>query len=149
MFSLRNAGFRVKLSTLPAVAAAGYLVTLLVVVQLGVHEQRLIVRARTVDYPALESSYDLARTSSALHSDLQAAVSAGDSSAVDDTESLSKHFLAALDGDAGQQQLATSFRKYYEGASAVSRRMIRRDTDPGVIAAMQESERAYEALQAS
>jgi methyl-accepting chemotaxis protein len=157
MRALRDLRFRTKLLALPVVAAAGYLAALLVVVQFGRSDQRLIARARSIDYPSLEVSHDLARTLTVLQSELQAAIPAGDVSAVDETERLREHFLKVLtDGEAKgfvgpgvRRDLGGSFQKYYELTTGTSRRMIAGDSDTAVVVAMHQSAAEYRALEAA
>jgi methyl-accepting chemotaxis protein len=154
MLKLRDLRFRHKLLALPLVAAVGYLATLLVVVHRGRSDEQLIAHARSTDYPALELSNNLTLTLTTLQSELQAAIPAGDSSAVDETTRLQKRFLAAL--AAGQtnglisarrrHDLGAAFDRYYAQATSACRRMIAGDTNTNVIEALEQSAAEYKSL---
>ncbi|MEO8036155.1 MAG: methyl-accepting chemotaxis protein [Acidobacteriota bacterium] len=135
-------------------AALGYLATLVVVIQRGRSDELRIAHARSTDYPSLELSHTLTLTLTTLQSELQAAIPAGDSSAVDETARLQVQFVAAL--DAGQSQglisaesrrsLGTAFGVYYTQATSACRRMIAGDTSTEVIAALERSATEYKSL---
>jgi methyl-accepting chemotaxis protein len=129
---LRNLRFKWKLLSLPAMAAAGFLLMLLTVAVTG---RQLGERMRLIEAgygPSLEESRDLEENLQAIQRGMQDAVASASEDTLQDTDRLRDSFLRKL-ADArsnpvveAQQNdaLAIAFREYYRTAADTSRRMI-------------------------
>jgi methyl-accepting chemotaxis protein len=131
-FQFDSLSFRVKLLLLPAVAAVGFLLTLLVTMIAGGRSAEKLRLAETGDGPSLEMSRNLEQTLSKIQRALQDAVAASNADFTQEVEPLKQEFLRTLaqgrtNPVVDQEeliQLERSFNSYLTTATATTRQMI-------------------------
>jgi methyl-accepting chemotaxis protein len=145
-------GFRYKVLLLPAVAAVGFLLTLLVTMVSGGLSAEKLRLAETGHGPSLEMSRNLEQTLSQIQRGLQDAVAASNSDFTDDLDPMKREFLKTLTlgktnpvvDQAELTQLEGAFHTYFDTATSVTRRMIEHtggDDLSAALGAMQEEYR--------
>jgi len=124
--------FRAKLLILPAVAAVGFLLTLLVTMVSGGRSAERLRLAETGYGPSLEISRNLEQSLSQIQRGLQDAVAASNGDFAEELDPLKQEFLRTLEtgkdnpviNQAELLQLQASFSTYYDTAVSTTREMI-------------------------
>jgi len=130
--SFQSLGFRYKVLLLPAVAAVGFLLTLLVTMVSGASSAERLRLAETGYGPSLEMSRNLEQTLSRIQRALQDAVAASNADFSDDLDPMKQEFLQTLAAgktnpvvdQAELTQLEAAFNTYFDTATGVTRQMI-------------------------
>ena len=125
-------GFRFKLLLLPAVAAVGFVLTLLVTLMAGSRSAEKLRLAEIGHGPSLQMSRDLEQTLSQIQRGLQDAVAASNGDFGEDLDPLKQEFLRKLAAgktnpvvdQAELVQLEGAFNTYYDTATDTTRKMI-------------------------
>ncbi|MBK5255322.1 MAG: HAMP domain-containing protein [Vicinamibacteria bacterium] len=125
-------GFRYKVLLLPAVAAIGFVLTLLVTMVSGRLSAEKLRLAEIGHGPSLEMSRNLELTLSQVQRGLQDAVAASNSDFGDDLDPMKQEFLKTLAlgktnpvvDQAGLTQMEAAFNTYFDTATATTRQMI-------------------------
>jgi len=131
-FQFGSLSFRFKLLLLPAVAAIGFLLTLLVTMVSGGRTAEKLRLAETGHGPSLEMSRNLEETLSRIQRALQDAVASSNREFIDDVDPLKQEFLKTLAlgktnpvvNQSELTQLEGDFNTYYDTATATTRQMI-------------------------
>jgi methyl-accepting chemotaxis protein len=131
-FRFDSLSFRLKLLLLPAVAAVGFVLTLVVTMVSGGRTAEKLRLAETGHGPSLEMSRNLELTLSRIQRGLQDAVAASNPDFAQDVDPLKQEFLQALAlgtknpvaNQAELTRLEASFKTYYDTATATTRQMI-------------------------
>lgn len=131
-FQFDSLSFRFKLLLLPAVAAVGFLLTLLVTMVSGGRTAERLRLAEVGHGPSLEMSRNLELTLSRIQRALQDAVAAANPDFAQDVDPLKQEFLKTLAlgkmnpvvNQAELTQLEGAFNTYYDTATATTRQMI-------------------------
>ncbi len=129
---LKNLAIRWKVILLPCFAAVGFLLLLAVNFALGRREERQLGLIESGFVPSLELSRDLEEALTSLQRQLQDAVAAQDSEALNGAGALRDRFLKRLDDEKDnpvldrdeRDKLVRAFQEYWTLASSVSNRMI-------------------------
>jgi methyl-accepting chemotaxis protein len=132
-FQFDSLSFRFKLLLLPAVAAVGFLLTLLVTMVSGGRSAEKLRLAEVGHGPSLEMSRNLELTLSRIQRALQDAVAAANGDFAQDVDPLKQEFLKTLAqgkvnpvvNQAELTQLEGAFNTYFDTATATTRQMIR------------------------
>jgi methyl-accepting chemotaxis protein len=143
--------FRFKLLLLPAVAAIGFVLTLLVTVVAG---QRSAEKLRLVEFgdgPSLEMSRNLEQSLSQVQRALQDAVAASNADFGEDLDPLKQEFLKTLAqgktnpvvNQADLTQLEGAFNTYYDTATATTRQMISNARGTDLTASLETMQSQY------
>ncbi len=151
---LKQLTFRHKMILLPAVAGAGYLLSLAATVAVGAKSRTELAAIENGYAPSLETSHALERTLSDLQRALRDAVAATDSSAFAATDSMSRAFDAELARaksnpvlKAGETAaLQSQFDAYYKSARATSAAMVAGQAGPETMAGMKQMAEQYTAI---
>ena len=153
---LQRLGFAQKIGMLPTVAAAGFLVILVVSGLLGGRSSRLQTQVEVGFFPSLELSRDLEGVLADVQRDLRDAIGVLDTEALLDVDTLRNVFLGKLDDarrnpvitEAHIDSLVTEFQEYYDLARSTSRRMIDGETGEGILDSVQAMSGQYNAIRA-
>lgn len=147
----QSLGFRHKVLLLPAVAAVGFMLTLLVTMLSGASSAEKLRLAETGYRPSLEMSRNLEQTLHEIQRALQDAVAASNSEFSEDLDPLRQQFLRAVaagrtnpvvDG-AELTQLEAAFNTYFDTATGVTLRMIENTGGSDLTAAMAVMQEQY------
>ncbi|HYN22704.1 MAG TPA: hypothetical protein VE078_17220, partial [Thermoanaerobaculia bacterium] len=133
---LQRLKFLHKLALMPAVAALGFLVVLLVLATLGTRNRKLLDDIEDGYFPAYAASDAIEETLIEIQRGLQDAVGAADATMFNETDGLRDRFLATLAEvaknptieQARLRRIETGFGRYYELARSTSQRMIAGET---------------------
>ena len=131
-FKFDSLSFRFKLLILPAVAAMGFALTLVVTMVFGGLTAERLRLAETGHGPSLEMSRNLEQVLGEIQRALQDAVSAANPDFAQDLDLLKQEFLKTLAqgktnpivNQAELTQLEGSFNTYYDTATSATRQMI-------------------------
>ena len=131
-FKFDSLSFRFKLLILPAVAAVGFALTLVVTMVFGGLTAERLRLAETGHGPSLEMSRNLEQVLGEIQRALQDAVSAANPDFARDLDLLKQEFLKTLAqgktnpivNQAELTQLEGSFNTYYDTATSATRQMI-------------------------
>ena len=131
-FQFDSLSFRFKLLLLPAVAAVGFLLTILVTMVSGGRTAEKLRLAETGHGPSLEMSRNLEQTLSQIQRALQDAVAASNADFVAEIDPLKQEFLKTLAqgktnpvvNQTELTQLEGAFNTYYDTATSTTRQMI-------------------------
>ena len=131
-FKFDSLSFRFKLLILPAVAAVGFALTLVVTMVFGGLTAERLRLAETGHGPSLEMSRKLEQVLGEIQRALQDAVSAANPDFAQDLDLLKQEFLKTLAqgkanpivNQAELTQLEGSFNTYYDTATSATRQMI-------------------------
>lgn len=143
-----------KLALMPAVAALGFLVVLLVLAMLGTRNRTLLGQIEDGYFPAFEASRTLEETMGLIQRGLQDAVAAADETTFVETDGLRDRFRAALANVAKNptverarlRRIDQGFRGYYEVARSTSQRMIAGETGDALNASLQSMTAQYNGI---
>ena len=132
---MMNLKFRHKIILLPAIAAAGAVISLLVTMTFGTRSQRELELVENGYAPSLQMSRGLESSLSALQRKLQDAVAASDESILVNANSIASAIRAALDSaktnpvlsETELQQLQGDFTRYFALARATTGAMIKHE----------------------
>lgn len=151
---VRGLKFLHKLALMPALAAVGFLLVLIVLATLGVRNGKLLGDIESGYFPAYEASDGLEETLAELQRNLQDATGAADRGLVEETGTVRNRFLAILK-EAGKirtlepaqvKRLESSFRTYYALARDTSLRMIGGETGELLTRRQQSMAAQYNAI---
>jgi len=131
-----NLKFRHKIILLPAIAAAGAVISLLVTMTFGTRTQRELELVENGYAPSLQMSRGLESSLSALQRKLQDAVAASDETGLGGADSVAAAIRSSLDSaksnpvlsQSDVQQLQGSFASYYALARATTAAMIKHES---------------------
>jgi len=131
-FQFDSLSFRAKLLILPAVAAVGFLLTLLVTMVAGGQSAEKLRLAETGHGPSLEMSRNLEVSLSRIQRGLQDAVAASNADFAEELDLLKQEFLQILDigktnpviNQAELTDLQAAFSTYYDTATTTTRQMM-------------------------
>jgi methyl-accepting chemotaxis protein len=148
---IRNVKFRHKIFTLPAIAAASFILVLLSNRGLGRWNEELLTRIEQGYAPALDMSRDLEVALASVQRSLQDAVGAEDAEALERTVELSDAFLARLDQERSNpvveaerlSRVRTAFDEYYTDARQTSSRLIRGEAGEELVASLRRMTERY------
>jgi len=143
--------FRFKLLLLPAVAAVGFLLTLIVTMVSGGRTAEKLRLAEKGYGPSLEMSRSLEQTLSQIQRALQDAVAASNADFVSDVDPMKQEFLKTLTlgktnpvvNQGELTQLEGAFNTYYDTATATTRQMIGNTKGTDLTAALQSMTTQY------
>jgi methyl-accepting chemotaxis protein len=155
--ALKNASFRWKLLSLPALAAAGFLSMLLVVVVTGRQAAARLELIERGYVPSLEASRDLEETLRALQRGLQDGVNASSPELIAETESLRDAFFARLQSTranpvARQDEIArleSAMRTYYQTARRTSEKLVAQEGGEDLTAALETMRTQYNGIRST
>ena len=147
----RGLKFLHKVALMPALAALGFLLVLLILETLGSRNDKLLGDIESGYFPAYEASDRLEETLSEIQRGLQDAVAASDRGLLAETDGLRDRFLVILGEASGNptieparlQAIGSGFRGYYTLASSTSQRMIAGEAGEGLTRALQEMTAQY------
>jgi methyl-accepting chemotaxis protein len=150
-FDFNSLSFRFKLLILPAVAAVGFLLTLLVTMVLGGRTAERLRLAESGYGPSLEMSRNLELTLSQIQRGLQDAVAASNADFATDVDPLKQEFLQTLAqgktnpvvNQAELTQLEAAFNTYYDTATATTRQMIAKEKNFDLTTALGTMQEQY------
>ena len=131
-FRFDSLSFRFKLLLLPAVAAIGFVLTLIVTMMAGGRTAEKLRLAETGYGPSLEMSRNLELSLAQIQRGLQDAVAASNADFAGDIDPLKQEFLQTLElgktnpvvNQAELTQLQGSFSTYFDTATQTTRQMI-------------------------
>jgi methyl-accepting chemotaxis protein len=131
-FRFDSLSFRFKLLLLPAVAATGFLLTLVVTTIAGGQTAEKLRLAETGYGPSLEMSRNLEQTLARIQRGLQDAVAASNRDFAEELDGMKKDFLQTLEtgrtnpvvDQAQLTQLQGAFSTYFDTATSTTRMMI-------------------------
>jgi methyl-accepting chemotaxis protein len=139
---------------MPALAALGFLLVLVVLGTLGIRNGRLLGDIENGYFPAYEASDRLEETLGGIQRSLQDAVGAADRGLLAETDGLRDRFLAVL-AEAGRnrtieparlQRIGSGFRGYYTLARSTSQRMIAGETGDALNRSLQSMTTQYNGI---
>ncbi len=150
-FQFDALSFRFKLLLLPAVAAVGFLLTILVTMVSGARTADKLRLAETGHGPSLEMSRNLEQTLSQIQRALQDAVAASNADFGEEVDPLKQEFLKTLAlgktnpvvNQGELTQLEGAFNTYYDTATATTRQMIRNAKGADLTAALEAMTTQY------
>ncbi len=131
-FRFDSLSFRFKLLLLPAVAAIGFVLTLIVTMMAGGRSAEKLRLAETGYGPSLEMSRNLELSLAQIQRGLQDAVAASNTDFAGEIDPLKQEFLQTLElgktnpvvNQAELTQLQGSFNTYFDTATSTTRQMI-------------------------
>jgi methyl-accepting chemotaxis protein len=150
-FQFESLSFRFKLLLLPAVAAVGFVLTLLVTMVLGSRTSERLRLAEMGHGPSLEMSRNLELTLTQIQRALQDAVAASNTDFLQDLDPLKQEFLQTLAqgktnpvvNQAELTQLEAAFNTYYDTATSTTKHMIAKEKNFDLTAALGTMQEQY------
>ena len=151
---LQKLDIRHKLLLLPALAALGFVIVLVLTFAYGRHTSEHLELVQNGYYPSVEASGAMRDTLESIQRTMQDAVAATNAAGLDQADRLRLDFLRRLDAQrtnpvastATLAALRSAFDAYYSVGRATTARMITGETGDDLVASMQLMTARYRAL---
>ncbi len=151
LFRFDSLSFRFKLLLLPAVAAIGFVLTLVVTMMSGGRTAEKLRLAEMGHGPSLEMSRNLEQILAQIQRGLQDAVAASNADFASDVDPMKQEFLKTLDqgrsnpvvNQAELTQLQGAFNTYFDTATATTRLMITNARSTDLTASLEAMQTQY------
>ncbi len=151
---LQNLSLKGKISALPLMAAAGFLIVLAAALIMAVRSVSVVAQVENGHYPAAEKSRDLEDALARIQQSLRDAVASGDVETLSAADRSRDEAIAAFDSLATNKtvdsqeirKIRASFDDYYVHARRTSERWLRKETGDDLMSALGTMTQKYNAI---